>query len=119
MLRAVKFFPHAVRRADGKALMRGEDLGNPAIELELLRPDGKPWRGWYFLREDLPFALVQAGVRMWPTEPVYRPFSVLTVNRDPGAGMALVGSLAMLAGVLFAMGSFYYKRARGDRPDIR
>jgi cytochrome c biogenesis protein len=118
MLRVVDFFPHAARRADGNVVPRGENLGNPAIELELLLPDREPWRGWYFLRETLPFPLVQAGVRLWPTEPVYRPFSVLTVNRDPGAGIALIGSLAMLAGVLFAMGSFYYKRARGDRPDI-
>jgi cytochrome c biogenesis protein len=118
ILRVVDFFPHAGKRADGTAVFRGENLGSPAIELELIRPGFAPWRGWYFLKEGLPFPLVEAGIRLWPTEPVYRLFSVLTVNRDPGAGVALVGALFMFAGVLFAMGSFYYKRSRGDRPDI-
>jgi cytochrome c biogenesis protein len=117
-LRVVRFFPDAVRRSDGQVVPGSSRLGNPAIELEVVRPDTEPWRGWYFLREGLPFPLVSAGVRLWPTDPVYRSYSILTVNRDPGALLALVGSLTMLAGVLFAMGSFYYKRARGDRPDI-
>lgn len=118
VLRVVEFFPHAAKGPDGRALMRGENLGNPAIELEIIRPDHVPWRGWYFLKEGPPFPLVDAGVRLWPSEPLFRPYSILTINRDPGAGVALAGSLAMLVGVLFAMGSFYYKRARGDRPDI-
>ena len=118
LLRVVNFFPHAGKQPDGTAFFRGENLGDPAIELELVRSGFEPWRGLYYLREGMPFALVQAGVRLWPTEPVYRLYSVLTVNRDPGSGMALIGALAMFTGVLFAMGSFYYKRARGDRPDI-
>jgi len=117
-LRVVRFLPDAVRRSDDQPVPASRRLGNPAIELEVVRPDIAPWRGWYVLREGLPFPLIAAGVRLWPTDPVYRSYSVLTINRDPGAPLALVGSLAMLAGVLFAMGSFYYKRARGDRPDI-
>jgi cytochrome c biogenesis protein len=117
-LRAVRFYPHAARLADGGAALLGEDLGDPAIELELLRPNREPWRGWYFLREGLPYPLVEAGVRLWPAEPLYRVYSVLTVNRDPGAGLALLGAVLMGCGVVFALGSFYYKRARGDRPDI-
>jgi cytochrome c biogenesis protein len=119
ILRVITFFPDAGKRSDRTAVSRGENLGDPAIELELIRPGFDPWRGWYYLREGMPFPLIQAGVRLWPTEPVYRLYSVLTVNRDPGAGIALIGALAMFTGVLFAMGSFYYKRARGDRPDIR
>jgi cytochrome c biogenesis protein len=57
-------------------------------------------------------------VRLWPTEPLYRTYSELTVNYDPGAPLALAGAVAMLAGVLLAAGSFYYKRSRGDRPEV-
>lgn len=46
------------------------------------------------------------------------PYSLLTINYDPGAGLAFAGSLTMGAGVLLAMISFYRKRSRGDRPDI-
>lgn len=50
--------------------------------------------------------------------PSYRTYSLLTINYDPGANLALVGAVAMTAGVLLSLGSFYRKRARGDRPDI-
>lgn len=51
-------------------------------------------------------------------EPIYRTYSVLTTNYDPGAGLALAGGVAMGSGVLLALVSFYRKRARGERPDI-
>lgn len=118
VLRVLDFYPDAFQRGDGEAVFRGEDLANPAIRLELLQPNQEPWRGWYFLRGELPYPLIAAGVRMWPTEPLYRVFSALTVNYDPGAPLAMVGAVAMLAGVLLAAASFYYKRSRGDRPEV-
>ena len=118
MLRVIDFIPDASRRSDGKAVYLGDELGDPAIQLELLQSDREPWRGWYFLRGEIPYPLVAAGVRLWPTEPLYRVFSVLTVNYDPGAPLAMVGATAMLAGVLLAAVSFYYKRGRGDRPEV-
>jgi len=48
----------------------------------------------------------------------YRPYSILTINYDPGAKLAFAGSIAMGCGVLLTLASFYRKRARGDRPDI-
>lgn len=48
----------------------------------------------------------------------YRPYSILTINYDPGAKLAFAGSIAMGSGVLLTLVSFYRKRARGDRPDI-
>lgn len=118
MLRVLGFYADASRRSDGQAVFRGDDLGNPAIQLELLQPDHKPWLGWYFLRGEIPAPLIEAGVRLWPTEPLFRVFSVLSVNYDPGAPLAMVGAAVMLAGVLLAAGSFYYKRGRGDRPEV-
>jgi cytochrome c biogenesis protein len=118
MLRVIDFYADAARRSDDQAVYRGDELGNPAIQLELLQSDRKPWRGWYFLRGEIPYPLIEAGVRLWPTEPLYRVFSVLAVNYDPGAPLAMVGATAMLAGVLLAAGSFYYKRGRGDRPEV-
>jgi cytochrome c biogenesis protein len=48
----------------------------------------------------------------------YRPYSILTINYDPGARLAFAGAIAMGCGVLLTLVSFYRKRARGDRPDI-
>ena len=48
----------------------------------------------------------------------YVPYSILTINYDPGAKLAFAGSIAMGCGVLLTLISFYRKRARGDRPDI-
>ncbi len=46
------------------------------------------------------------------------PYSILTINYDPGAKLAFAGGILMGCGVLLALFSFYRKRARGDRPDI-
>jgi cytochrome c biogenesis protein len=118
LLRMLDFYPDALPRGDGEAAYRGDTLGNPAIRLELLQPAQEPWRGWYFLRGEIPFPLLEAGVRLWPTDPLFRVYSELTVNYDPGAPLAMAGAAAMLAGVLLAAGSFYYKRSRGDRPEV-
>jgi cytochrome c biogenesis protein len=48
----------------------------------------------------------------------YMAYSILTINYDPGANLAFVGSLGMGSGVLLTLFSFYRKRTRGDRPDI-
>ena len=47
-----------------------------------------------------------------------RTYSLMTINYDPGANLALVGSAAMGCGVLLAVFSFYRKRSTGDHPDI-
>jgi len=48
----------------------------------------------------------------------YIPYSILTINYDPGAKLAFAGAVAMGCGVLLTLISFYRKRTRGDRPDI-
>jgi cytochrome c biogenesis protein len=48
----------------------------------------------------------------------YLPYSILTINYDPGANLAFVGGIAMGCGVILTLFSFYRKRRRGDHPDI-
>jgi len=108
----------ARQTGDGRVLPLGERLGNPAMQLLLLRPDGSSWQGWYFLREAPPLPLVAAGAAPQQLRPLAGYVSLLTVNRDPGAGLALAGGGCLSVGVLFAMFSFYRKRARGDRPQV-
>ena len=117
-LRVLSFYPDAARAGEGRIVRTGHQIGNPALELEIVNPYQEPWHGWYFLREALPFPLIEAGLRIWPTEPAYKFVSVFTINRDPGAGLAMAGGILIFAGVLLAMVSYYYKRSRGDRPQV-
>ncbi len=48
----------------------------------------------------------------------YLPYSILTINYDPGANLALAGGIAMGCGVVLTLFSFYRKRTRGDHPNI-
>lgn len=66
----------------------------------------------------LPTSMGEGRVRSPDRGPQRRPYSVLTINYDPGARLAAAGGIAMTLGVLLALGSFYRKRARGDRPEI-
>lgn len=51
-------------------------------------------------------------------EAIFKTYSVLTINYDPGANLALAGGVAMGTGILLTLVSFYRKRVRGDRPDV-
>ena len=116
-LRVISFLPDVVLR-NGRIFPGGEELNNPAFELELLAPGHEPWRGWYLLRQPLPSPLAAAGFSLQPLEPLVTWVSILTINRDPGADLALFGAWCMAIGVLLALLSFYDKRQRGDVPDI-
>ena len=108
----------ARRAGDGRIIPISDQLGNPAMQLMLFRPDGTTWQGWYFLREAPPEPLVAANAVPQPLQPIAGYVSVLTINRDPGAGITLAGGVCLTIGVLLAFFSFYRKRARGDRPQV-
>ncbi|AMV72757.1 hypothetical protein JCM30471_12730 [Desulfuromonas carbonis] len=112
------FLPDASIGSDGRAYARSENLGDPALLLQLVTADRLLWQGWYPLRQGLPRAAAVAGLQMTPLAPIFQTYAVLTVNSDPGAHLALAGAAAMLTGVSLALVSFYRKRRRGDRPDI-
>lgn len=111
-------FPHARKNHRGEIVPEGRRLINPAIELSLSRNSQEIWRGWHFLRAPQPQALTDAGVYLRPVEPIYKTFSALTINRDPGDKLALAGGILISVGVFFAFFSFYRKRAQGDRPEV-
>ncbi len=116
-LRVLAFHPDVVVRPDGRVVPGGPDLRNPAFALELTT-DKETWRGWYLLRQGLPPRLSSAGLQLRPLEPVGRTYSLLSVNLDPGASMALAGGLLLGAGSILALFSYYAKRSRRDRPEL-
>lgn len=118
-LRVLQVAPMVIRDRSGAVRPSfGTRPANPALELEILYENASVWRGWYVLQESPPFPLIQAGIRLWPTGPIYRNYSLLAVHYDPGAPLAAAGGVMMLTGVLIAVCSYYGKRRLGDRPEI-
>lgn len=113
-----QLLPDARQDNQGRVMPVDGRLNNPAMQLSLATSAGQFWEGWYFLRGPLPKALREAGLSLRPVEPIQKTFSLLTINRDPGDKMALIGSLCIAIGVIFAFFSFYRKRAQGDRPEV-
>jgi cytochrome c biogenesis protein len=118
LLGVLNLLGDARQAADGRVIPMSDQLGNPALQLLLLRPDGTIWQGWYFLRETPPAVLMTSHAAPRPIQPLVSYVSLLTVNYDPGAGLALAGGIGLSLGVLLALASFYRKRARGDRPQV-
>lgn len=108
----------ARQTSSGGVIPLGDRLGNPAMQVTLQAPSGRSWQGWYFLRGRPPAEMVEAGALLQPIEPIFRTYSLLTVNRDPADKLALIGSLCLSIGVVLAFFSFYRKRSRGDRPEV-
>lgn len=72
------------------------------------------WRGMVILPTSM-----GEGWGRGPNQRAQRlPYTVLTINYDPGARLAAAGGMAMTLGVLLALASFYRKRSRGERPEI-
>lgn len=113
-----KLLPDARKNRQGDVVQTGNRLNNPALLISLVGPYGEQWKGWYFLRKPLPQPLQKAGLALRPLEPIFKSFSLLTINRDPGDKLAAMGGLCITLGVFFALFSFYRKRAQGDRPEI-
>ncbi|BCA80495.1 cytochrome c biogenesis protein ResB [Desulfuromonas sp. AOP6] len=117
-LAVLDFLPTA-RRLGERVVAMGTTLNDPALHLQLTGGDGQiRWQGWYFLRQGPPAALAEQGLHLRPLQPVVRTSSVLTINYDPGASLALTGGVLMGTGVLIAIVSYYAKRRRQDRPLI-
>jgi len=110
--------PDARQNSGGKVVPTGTRLNNPAMLMTLQENGLTTWQGWYFLRNNPPSELWNAGIAIRPVEPIFKTFSLLTINRDPGDKMALIGGVLITIGVFFAFFSFYRKRAFGDRPEV-
>jgi len=111
------FLPDAVEMG-GQVFNRSNDVREPAYLMRVLKDSVEQWRGWYFLSGPLPPGLQGIGFQIVIRKPVYQIFSILTINHDPGAGLALAGGICISLGVFFALFSFYYKRSRNDRPEL-
>ena len=115
---ALRLLPNVVKSRNGQIIPAGDQVRNPALEILINYPDGRAWQGWYVLRERIPQPMAEADLFIRPVEPIMKTYSLITINRDPGSFIALIGAIFMCLGVFLAFFSFYAKRARGDRPEF-
>lgn len=109
-LRIIDYRPNGTGRGSGGGLFE------PVFFGEILHSGQPPEPFRYALREPLPPALNRIGLDLRPLAPLQRPVSILAIHYDPGLALAFAGALVMTMGILLAIGSFYRKRSRGDRP---
>ncbi len=112
-LNVVKFYPDIQRR--GRNTAGNRTLRNPAFLVELSGPTQEKKSIWYVVRQGAPQLLLTAGFTPQRLTPLYKNYSQLAINRDPGAPLAAAGSIAMALGVLLCLRSFYAKRSRNSR----
>ncbi|MDX9708457.1 MAG: cytochrome c biogenesis protein ResB [Trichloromonas sp.] len=103
-------------RPNGTGRRSGGGLFEPVFFGEIRRPGQSPEPFRYALREGLPPALARIGLDLRPLAPLQQPVSILAIHYDPGLAIAFAGASVMTLGILLAIGSFYRKRARGERP---
>jgi cytochrome c biogenesis protein len=95
------------------------DANNAYVNLTLFIAGETVWQGWYSSQQPVAAPLRQAGFNPIIRRPLLLATSELTINHDPGLRIASIGSILLTLGVVVALFSFYAKRRRGDRPEIR
>lgn len=84
----------------GNAYSASPEYRNPALALEVFRGDETLATGWVFLRYPNRRAAAFDGYELFFGGVDYRPYAVFTINRDPGAVIALIGSLLFLVALI-------------------
>lgn len=99
---AGRFLPDFARDGDGRPTSASREMRNPALEMIVTGGEGEPARGWALLNEPDTPVLAFDGYRLFLDGLEFSGFAVLSINRDPGAPIALVGALLFL-GALIAL----------------
>lgn len=97
-----RLIPDFILDNAGEASSASSEFRNPALELKVFKGDTEWARGWAFLRIPNWRALAFDGYELFFSGLDFLPYAVLTINKDPGAIIALVGALLFM-GALIAL----------------
>ncbi len=86
----------------GEAYSASSEFRNPALELKVFKGDAERARGWALLKFPNRRALAFDGYELFFSGLDFLPYAVLTINKDPGAVIALAGALLFM-GALIAL----------------
>ncbi len=91
----------------GKAYSSSKRFRNPALEVKIYKGEEFLVSGWFLLKHPDKTPLAFDGLKLVFSGLAYRPYAVLTINKDPGTVIVLSGSLIFiisLIGLLFIKG---------------
>ncbi len=97
-----RLIPDFILDNAGKASSASREFRNPALELKVFKGNTEWARGWAFLKFPNRRALAFDGYELFFSGIDFLPYAVLTINKDPGAVIALAGALLFM-GALIAL----------------
>ena len=95
------------RDSKGKVYSASNQSRNPALEVEIYKGQDFLLSGWVLLKYPDQMPIVFDGLKLVFAGLDYRPYAVLTINKDPGIVFVLTGALIFLIsliGLLFVKG---------------
>ncbi len=95
-----RLIPDFVLDGTGKAYSASGEFRNPALELRVFKGTAEVARGWAFLNFPNWRAVAFDGYELFFSGLDFLPYAVLTINKDPGAIIALAGALLFMGALI-------------------
>jgi len=95
-----RLIPDFVLDSAGNVYSASSEFRNPALELKVFKGDVEWAQGWAFLGFPNWRALAFDGYAFFFSGIDSRPYAVLTINKDPGAIIALAGGLLFMTALI-------------------
>ncbi len=94
------FIPDFARDREGRPYSASGEFRNPAQRLDIYKGDDLITSGWLFFAHPSRFFLTFDEYTLSFSRILYRPYAVLEVNKDPGAIVALIGTLLFMSALI-------------------
>lgn len=98
-----RLIPDFIIDSAGKAISASREFRNPALELKVFKGDTEWAKGWVFMKFPNRRALAFDGYEFFFSGLDFLPYAVLTINKDPGAIIALIGVLLFMGALIILL----------------
>ncbi len=98
-----RLIPDFILDSAGKAYSASSEFRNPALELKVFKGDTEWARGWALLKYPNWRALAFDGYEFFFSRLDFLPYAVLSINKDPGAIIALAGALLFMGALILLL----------------
>ncbi|GBE08190.1 MAG TPA: hypothetical protein ENG90_08290 [Gammaproteobacteria bacterium] len=95
--------PDFARDSKGKVYSASKQYRNPALEVKVYKGEKFLVTGWFLLQYPDKTPLAFDGLKLVFSGLTYRPYAILTINRDPGAVIVLSGALIFIISLIWLL----------------
>ncbi len=99
-LKLEQLIPDFARDSEGKAYSASKQFRNPALEVKVYKGEQFLVSGWFLLKSPSETSLAFNGLKLVFSGLAYRPYAVLTINKDPGTLIVLSGALIFIISLI-------------------